>query len=164
MNTSKSGRFCHMSGVRVNKIIKQVRLLGKYSDDKAYAFTTEQVQQIFVRLQDELDRARMRYEQAYKKRFSQTGGQHARLPEYPTIVQPLPDGTCLRAVAYDDENYPAINIYWDTDAPETDGPICFAEYNPEHNPGYEVNIGAYQSDRENTIFYKPYMAERGSDG
>ena len=83
--------------------------------------------------------------------------------EYPTIVLPLPDGTSLRAVAIDDENFPAINVYWDTEKPEIDGPICFAEYNPERGPCHEVCIGAYQSDEEDTVYYKPYMAERGSN-
>jgi len=35
------------------------------------------------------------------------------LEDYPSIELPLPDGTRLKAVAIDDENFPAINLYWD---------------------------------------------------
>lgn len=42
------------------------------------------------------------------------------LEDYPSIELPLPDGTRLKAVAIDDENFPAINLYWDrnTDDPQ----------------------------------------------
>lgn len=162
MREPKPNRFRRVAGARVNKIIRMVRLLGNCSNPAAYAFTQEQVQQIFAMLRDELDRAQKRYAQSYKRQFPLSGGEPASLPECPTIVQLLPDGTRLRAVAYDDESYPAINIYWDTDSPKTDGPICFAEYNPERSPCHKVCIGAYQSDKDDTIYYEPYMAERES--
>ena len=163
MRESRPDRFRRVAEARVNKIIKMVRLLGNCSNPAVYAFTQEQVQQIFATLRDELDRAQKRYTRSYKKRFSLSDEQYASLPKYPTIVLPLPDGSSLRAVAIDDENFPAINVYWDTEKPEIDGPICFAEYNPECGPCHEVCIGAYQSDKEDTVYYKPYMAERDSD-
>ncbi len=162
MRESKPNRFRRVAGARVNRIIRMVRLLGDCSDPAVYAFTQEQVQQIFATLQDEMERAKKQYVQSYKRQFSLSDEQLASLPEYPTIVQLLPDGSRLRAVAYDDENYPAINIYWDTDRPGTDGPVCFAEYNPERSPCHEVCIGAYRSDKDDTIYYRPYMAERES--
>ena len=161
MRESKSDRFCRVAEARVNKIIKMVRLLGNCSNPAVYAFSGEQVQQIFATLRDELDRAQKRYTQSEKKRFSMTEEQCAS--KYQTIVLPLPDGTWLRAVAYEGGSYPAINIYWDTDSEEVDGPICFAEYNPERSPCHEVCIGAYQSDKDDTTYYKPYMAERDSN-
>ena len=162
MSESKPDRFRRVAEARVNKIIKMVKLLGNCSNPAVYAYTREQVQQIFATLKDELDRAQKRYVQSYKHQFSLSDEQYASLPEYPTIVLPLPDGTNLRAVAIDDENFPAINIYWDTEKSEIDGPICFAEYNPERGPCHKVCIGAYQSDKDDTIYYKPYMAERDS--
>lgn len=163
MKESRADRFRRVAEARVNKIIKMVRLLGNCSNPGVYAFTQEQVQQIFTTLRDELDRAQKRYYRTYKKRFSLSGEQQAALPDFSTIVLPLPDGSRLRAVAYEGDSYPAINIYWDTDLTTIDGPICFAEYNPERSPCYEVCIGAYQSNREDTTYYKPYMAERKSD-
>lgn len=126
-------------------------------------YTAEQVQQIFTILQAELDRAQERFIQSHRKRFSLSNEQNASSPEYPTIVQLRPDGTRLRAVAYDGESYPGINIYWDTDNPEIDGLICFAKYNLKRSQNHAVCIGVYQSDQDDTVYYKPYMAERESD-
>lgn len=163
MKESKPDRFRRVAEARVNKIIKMVRLLGNCSNPAVYAYTAEQVQQIFTILQAELDRAQELFIQSHRKRFSLSNEQNAGSPEYPTIVQVLPDGTRLRAVAYDGESYPGINIYWDTDNPEIDGLICFAEYNPERSQDHAVCIGVYQSDQDDTVYYKPYMAERESD-
>ena len=110
MRESRPDRFRRVAEARVNKIIKMVRLLGNCSNPAVYAFTQEQVQQIFATLRDELDRAQKRYARSYKKRFSLSDEQYASLPKYPTIVLPLPDGSSLRAVAIDDENFPAINV------------------------------------------------------
>lgn len=163
MKESKSDRFRRVAAARVNKIIKLIRLLGNCANPAVYAFTGEQVQQIFATLRAELTRTQKRYTRPEKKHFSLSEEQHDPTPRLPTIVLPLPDGTWLRAVAYEDGSFPAINIYWDTDSEEIDGPICFAEYNPERSPCYEVCIGAYQSDQDDTTYYKPYRAERESN-
>lgn len=157
---SKTMRFRRVTEARVNKIIKMLRLLGNCSNPAVYGYSLEQVQQIFATLQAELNRAQKRYVQSEKKRFSLSEEQETLMPECPTIVVPLPDGSWLRAVAYAGNSYPAINIYWDTDSTTIDGPICFAEYNPERSPCYTVCVGAYQSDQDDTTYYKPYMAER----
>lgn len=160
---SKSDRFRRVAEARANKLIKMMRLLGNCSNPAVYAFTGEQVQQIFTTLRDELDKAQKRYTQSYKERFSLSEEQTAALTELPTIVLTLPDGSRLRAAAYGGDSFPAINIYWDTGLHDIDGPICFAEYNPERSPCHEVCIGAYQSDKDDTTYYKPYMAERDSN-
>lgn len=50
------------------------------------------------------------------------------LEDYPSIELPLPDGTRLKAVAIDDENFPAINLYWDRNTDEENGEIfCLSE-------------------------------------
>lgn len=160
MRESKSNRFCRVAEARVNKIIKMVRLLGNCSGI-AYEHTPDQVQQILGTLQTELDCAKKRFTKPVKKKFSLS--DKADIPEYPEIVLPLPDGTYLKAVAITDENFPAINIYWNCGVEDPEEIICFAEYNPERSPYHEVCIGAYQSDKDDTIYYKPYMAERDSD-
>lgn len=60
MRESRPDRFRRVAEARVNKIIKMVRLLGNCSNPAVYAFTQEQVQQIFATLRDELDRAQKR--------------------------------------------------------------------------------------------------------
>lgn len=160
MRESKSDRFSRVAEARVNKIIKMVRLLGNCSGI-AYEYSPAQVQQIFGSLQTELDRAKKRFTKPGKKKFSLS--DKADTPEYQEIVLPLPDGTYLKAVAIMDENFPAINIYWNCGVEDPEGIICFAEYNPEHSLCHEVCIGAYRSDIDDTTYYEPYMAERDSN-
>ncbi len=165
---SKADRFVRVAEARVNKIIKMMRLLGNCSMPSVYEFTDSQAEYIFSALQAELDKAKKRFlarTQREKKRFT-LSDDTPREPEpewYPTIVLALPDGTYLRAKAIDDENFPAINIYWDRNDPEDEGEICFAEYNPERHEGPRVCIGVYQSDSEDPKFYTPYLAERKSE-
>ena len=83
--------------------------------------------------------------------------------EYPSVRLQLPDGSYLQAVAIDDENFPAVNIYLSGGPENPERIICFAEYNPERSPCHKICIGAYQSDRDDTTYYEPYMAERESD-
>lgn len=47
MKESKEDRFCRVAEARVNKIIKMMRLLGNCSNNAVYAFSPEQVEQIF---------------------------------------------------------------------------------------------------------------------
>ena len=82
------------------------------------------------------------------------------LEDYPSIELPLPDGTRLKAVAIDDENFPAIKLYWDRNTDDPQEEICFAEFNPERDSQHRLCIGVYQSHLEDTTYYKPYMAER----
>lgn len=160
MRKSKSDRFCRVAEARANKIIKMVRLLGNCSG-MAYKHTPNQIQQIFETLQTELDCAKRCFTTPVRKKFSLS--DNVDTPEYQEIVLPLPDGTYLKAVAITDENFPAINIYLNCGVEHPDGIICFAEYNPERGPCHEICIGAYQSDKDDTIYYKPYMAERDSN-
>lgn len=158
MKESKEDRFCRVAEARVNKIIKMMRLLGNCSNSAVYAFSPEQIEQIFETLQFELKQARKRYIQISKKRFSLSddSAEHS----YPSLELLLPDGTSLIAKAIDDETFPAINIYWDGAESESYEEIAFVEYNPERSPCHKVCIGVYQSDQDDTIYYQPYMVER----
>lgn len=162
MKESKEDRFRRVVEARVNKLIKMLRLLGNCSGI-AYAYTPDQVEQVFAALQTELDNAHQRFAHSGKgkKRFSLSDEpeQKAATQENPSIGIPLPDGTSLRAVAYQQEDYPSINIYWDSEREESPELICFAEYNPERSPCHELCIAAYQSHKEDTTYYKPYIKE-----
>ena len=158
MKESKEDRFCRVAEARVNKIIKMMRLLGNCSNNAVYAFSPEQVEQIFETLQFELRQARKQYIQTTKKRFSLS--DESADHNYPSLELLLPDGTSLTAKAIDDENFPAINIYWDGAESESYEEVAVVEYNPARSPCHKVCIGVYQSGRDDTTYYQPYMAER----
>lgn len=166
MKETKDERFRRVAEARVSKAIKMLRLLGNCSGINTYAYSDDQVEQIFTALQIELDKARQRYLDTQKRRgrFSLSGNP-ASVPysiSHPHIMLPLPDGTSLRAVSCAGDDYPSINLYL-LKADESEELICFAEYNPERSPCHEVCIGVYQSDEDDTKYYAPYWAERNQD-
>ena len=58
---SREDRFRRLAEARVNKIIAMIRLLGNLSSRSIYAYTLEQVEQIFSALQLELSRQRLAF-------------------------------------------------------------------------------------------------------
>lgn len=161
---SKSDRFVRLAEARVNKLIKMIRLLGNCSMKCNYEFTEDQVSQIFSTLYNELYKARAKYSIAKreKKPFSLSDESEEPMPEYPHTDLQLPDGTTLRASAIDDENFPAINI--DLIDFEKTEQVCFVEYNPERSSCHKVCIGAYQSDKDDPVFYEQYVREKNESG
>ena len=162
---SKEERFRRLAEARVNKIIPMIRLLGNLSNMGIYAYTRDQVDQIFTALQLELVKAKMRFLQPQgkrNKRFSLSEPYELSEPkadeDQPTIVIPLPDGTYLRAVGYPNDDYPAINIYWDNGINAPTDTLCFVEFNQGKQGDMRVCIGAYRSDEEDTAYYAPYVA------
>ena len=168
---SREDRFRRLAEARVNKIIAMIRLLGNLSSRSIYAYTLEQVEQIFTALQLELNRAKARFLQSPgqgRRRFSLSNppDEEDTTPkeEPPAFVISLPDGTYLRAVGYQNIGYPCINIYWDNGINEPTEPLCFVEFNPEREGKKRVCIGAYRADEEDTTYYEPYItAERELD-
>lgn len=159
MKESKEDRFRRVVEARVNKLIKMLRLLGNCSGI-AYAYTSDQVEQVFSTLQTELNNEYQRYVRADKKRRRFTLSEELEQQPDPSVGVQLPDGTTLRAVAYQQKHYPSINIYVESEREDSPELICFAEYNPERSPCHELCIAAYQSHREDTTYYKPYIKER----
>lgn len=97
-----------------------------------------------------------------KKHFSLSENYALDTISYPHITMPLPDGTSLRAVAYAEDTYPAINLYLLQDG-QPEELICFAEYNIGQEANRELCIGVYSSDEDDTKYYEPYQAERNTD-
>lgn len=162
---TKEEKFRRLAEARVNKILHLLRLLGNLSWTGTYAYTREQVEQIFTALQSELIKAKLRFlqeQESSKKRFSLSKPYDAEEPKPKNtsmIAIPLPDGTYLRAV-----DYPCINIYWDNGINEPTEPLCFAEFNPDKHGNQRVCIGAYRAEEEDTIYYGPYFTvERNND-
>lgn len=167
---TKAEKFRRLAEARVNKILHLLRLLGNLSWTGTYAYTREQVEQIFTALQSELIKAKLRFlqeQESFKTRFSLSKPYDAEEPKpknTPMIAVPLPDGTYLRAVGYPDFDYPCINIYWDNGINEQTEPLCFVEFNPEKHGNQRVCIGAYRAEEEDTIYYGPYFTvERNND-
>jgi hypothetical protein len=167
---TKEERFRRLAEARVNKILHLLRLLGNLSWTGTYAYTREQVEQIFTALQSELITVKMRFlqeQESSKKRFSLSklyDDEEPKPKNTPMIAIPLPDGTYLRAVGYPDFDYPCINIYWDNGVNEPTETLCFAEFNPEKEGSQKVCIGVYRADQEDTVYYGPYFAvERNTD-
>ncbi|MBQ9839848.1 MAG: hypothetical protein IJO56_10230 [Oscillospiraceae bacterium] len=171
MKEAKDDRFCRLAEARVNKIIKMVRLLGNCSNEAIYTHTPEQVDQIFTALRAELDAAQARFrnlDKSSRKRFTLSETERDKDVEYNLLLHPgvslaLPDGTILRAAAFPDKSYPAINIYTMSSDGTTYEQICFVEFNPERAPGHRICAGVYQSEEEETTYYEPYVAERKSN-
>lgn len=164
MKETKSERFRRVAEARVNKIIRMLRLLGNCAATSVYAYDDSAVEQIFSALQIELDKARVRYAEGgrTKRRFSLSENDAPDTISHPHITMPLPDGTSLRAVAYAEDTYPAINLYLLQDG-QPEELICFAEYNIGQEPNRELCIGVYSSDEDDTKYYEPYQAERNTD-
>ena len=166
---SKDERFRRLAEARVNKILHLFRLLGNLSLTANYAYSKDQVEQIFTALQLELAKTKMRFlqnQERVKKRFSLSESYEVEDPvvkeDNPAFVVPLPDGSYLRAVGFPNINYACINIYWDNGINEPTEPLCFVEFNPERDGKKRICIGAYRSDKDDTVYYAPYVAERNS--
>lgn len=67
----------------------------------------------------------------------------------------LPDGTVLQANVHQDTEYPCIGISKLSQSGEKTA-LCFAEYNPEKEPGRRLCIGAYCADEDDTVYYDSY--------
>ena len=171
LKESKEERFRRLAEARVNKILQLFRLLGNLSWTGTYAYTRDQVEQIFTTLQRELAETKMRFLQAQKqgkKRFSlgepYGADELESEAEHPAILIPLPDGSDLRAVGFSNTDYPCINIYWDNGVNLPTETLCFVEFNPEKDGNQRVCIGAYCAEQEDTTYYAPYFtAERNYD-
>ena len=166
MRESKAERFRRVAEARVNKIIKMVRLLGNCANPQTYAYDAAQAEKIFAALQDELGAAKERFSNSGKngrKRFSLSDPAEPAENEMPQISMQLPDGTVLRATAYQDAVYPSMNIEWFQESGEKGEFVCFAEFNPEMGPAGMLCIGAYRSDKDGTTYYQSYMATEGME-
>lgn len=59
--SDKRDKFLELANNRVNRAIKDIRLIGNLSNRSAYDFSEEDVRKIFKALQREIEIARSRY-------------------------------------------------------------------------------------------------------
>lgn len=57
----KQGKFIELAESRVNRVIKDIRLIGNLSNRGSYSYTDEAVRKIFRALQKELDTTKARF-------------------------------------------------------------------------------------------------------
>ena len=163
MKEAKSARFKRLAEARVNKLLAMIRLLGNLSNPVFYEYRPDQVVQIFTTLQTELSKARTRFyrREGKRPRFSLSESAPEPLSEEhePNFEIMLPDGSLLRAVGFEEDEYPGICVYLRSPdkPPEI---VCLVEYNPERSEGHRLCIGAYQSHIDDPNYYEPYVAER----
>lgn len=128
---NKKDRFHRLAEARVNKIIKMVRLLGNCSQRAIYQYEPEQIEQIFVTIRAELDKAERRFFRE-KRRFSLSEPYNLQrdILENPHISLSLPDNNKLIAVAFQQDDYPSIDIYWKQEdgIPELSYSICLRSH------------------------------------
>ena len=62
----KRGKFVELAENRVNRAIKDLRLIGNLSNRSAYDFTDEDIRKIFRVLQKELDSSKGRFSRGDK--------------------------------------------------------------------------------------------------
>lgn len=62
MSNDKREKFVKLAEQRVNRALREMRLIGNLSNRSAYSSTDEDVKKIFRALQKELDASRARFE------------------------------------------------------------------------------------------------------
>lgn len=161
---TKEEKFRRVAEKRVNKIISFIEALGRCSATSIYSYNNKQIKKIFDSLQATLDTAHSRFlypTNNGKNKFSLSGNENRDKTESlkQEISLRLPDDSIISAVAYNDENFPAINIYLKNNDEQEKDIIAFAEYNPERENKNHLFIGVYQSDSDETAAYLPYEKE-----
>ena len=161
---TKEEKFRRVAEKRVNKIISFMEALGRCSATSIYSYNNKHIKKIFDSLQAALDDAHSRFlypTNNGKDKFSLSGNENKDKTE--SLKQDLslclPDGSIISAVAFNDENFPDINIYLkNADESEKDI-VAFVEYNPERENKKHLFIGVYQSDSDEPAAYLPFEKE-----
>lgn len=74
--------------------------------------------------------------------------------EFSNVELVLPDGKKLRAVAVNDENFPAINV--EVVSGDCKAKVCFVEFNPERRQGEELSVGVFGPTEDEILLYESY--------
>lgn len=71
MGIDKKGNFIRIAEARTNKIIESIMLLGNLSNTSYYEYTPEQIEAMFMAIQEELDNQKKRFteKEPKKKKF-----------------------------------------------------------------------------------------------
>jgi hypothetical protein len=61
MVRDKRGKFVELIEARVNRTVRDIRLIGNLSNRSAYTYTDDDVRKVFRALQKEIDAAKARF-------------------------------------------------------------------------------------------------------
>lgn len=156
---SKEECFARIATARVNKIAAMVRLLGNCSTVSNYAFTEEQVNKIFEYLQNEINKAKVRFSCALHNTGRFSLEEKEEIKEYPTLELELPNGGCMRVKAIDDEDWPAIKVEVFEDGEWH--VVSETEYNEENESPLHIGVCVYEKGYEDSVEYIPYQNHKG---
>ncbi len=59
---NKAGKFVELANKRVNRAIKDLKLIGNLANRNNYEYTPEQAKKIFRALQDQVDEVRQKFQ------------------------------------------------------------------------------------------------------
>lgn len=112
MKETKSERFVRIAEKRTNKVLEELRKLGKCADRRTYDYTPEQVQQIFAAVLEATGKARSQYEfPAGRRRFSLSDPEPEDSSPEEEILNNCPN---CHAITYGDEGWSRAGKYDDS--------------------------------------------------
>lgn len=111
---NRSDRFRRVMTNRVNRVIEQLRLVGNCSNTSAYSYTEDEVNQVFDRLQLELDMAKSMFNIPSKRKPAAFEFAGAVTPELKELLEARPPHSTIALVLDDDDD--------NSDASEADSP------------------------------------------
>ena len=156
---SKEECFARIATARVNKIAAMVRLLGNCSTVSNYAFTEEQVNKIFEYLQNEINKAKVRFSCALHNTGRFSLEEKEEIKEYPTLELELPNGGCMRVKAIDDEDFPAMKVEVFEDGEWH--VVSETEYSEDNSSPTHIGVCIYQKGWEDSVAFIPYQNYKG---
>lgn len=68
MAVDKKANFVRIAEARTNKIIESIALLGNLSNTSYYEYTPEQIEAMFLAIQEELDNQKKRFSDSDSKK------------------------------------------------------------------------------------------------
>ena len=155
MKRNKKEQFIKLAESRINKAATMLWCVGNLSNKMLYEYDEQDVERIFSYLQEKLNEAKQRFENAKqgRKKFSLSDEIENEIPptEYPNLLLDLPNGAKFRAKAIKDEYSPAIKVELIQDGKVE--VVCEVEYNIENESPKDVGVCLYAVDYEDQVDY-----------
>lgn len=152
MNTIKKLRSKRTLIDSLYQVLRQLKNLERISSSIPSEYKDKQVDMIIGKIGNEIKKQKIRF---HIKSEDTTKTMQDDNEKHPEIRLPLPDGSVIKAMAVDDDNFPAINIDYEHNGKEPEK-VAFVEYNSERGEGEELCIGVYCAGNDEPDYYKSY--------